>query len=91
MQTRLFIGGEFVDAVDGGTVEVRNPHDGSLLAEVAEARAADVDLAGAGSPAFPGLGHHRRCERGRLLRWPTPSRTTPTSWPGWSRPTPATR
>ena len=34
-----------VRVLEGGTVEVRNPHDGSLLAEVAEARAADVDRA----------------------------------------------
>jgi len=36
--TRLFIGGEFVDAADGATIDVTSPHDGSLLAEVAEAR-----------------------------------------------------
>ena len=45
MQTQLFIGGEFVDALDGNTIEVLDPHDGSLLAQVAEAGAADVDRA----------------------------------------------
>ena len=44
-ETRLFIGGEFVDAVEGGRIPVTNPHDNSLIAEVAEARAADIDRA----------------------------------------------
>ena len=93
MQTRLFIGGEFVDALEGGTIEVRNPHDGSLLAEVAEARAADVDLAvDAARAAFPAWAATPRPSGvGCWPGWPTPSRTMPTSWPGWSRPTPATR
>jgi aldehyde dehydrogenase (NAD+) len=67
-QDRLFIGGEFVDAVDGGTIEVRNPHDGSLLAETAEARAADVDRAvEAAARAFPSWSAMPAAERGRLL------------------------
>ncbi len=68
MQTHLFIGGEFVDALGGGTLEVRNPHDGSLLAEVAEARAADVDRAvEAAQRAFPAWAATPAAERGRLL------------------------
>ena len=68
MQTRLFIGGEFVDALAGGTVDVRNPHDGSLLAEVAEARAADVDRAvEAAQAALPAWAATPAAERGRLL------------------------
>ena len=68
MQTRLFIGGEFVDGVAGGTIEVRDPHDGSLLAEVAEAREADVDRAvGAAAAAFEGWSRTAAAERGRLL------------------------
>jgi acyl-CoA reductase-like NAD-dependent aldehyde dehydrogenase len=39
---RLFIGGEWVDASDGGRFESWNPGTGELLAEVAEAKAADV-------------------------------------------------
>src|SRR5918998_3405768 len=35
-QTRLFIGGEFVDGADGATIEVYDPHDGSLITEAAE-------------------------------------------------------
>jgi aldehyde dehydrogenase (NAD+)/betaine-aldehyde dehydrogenase len=65
---QLFIGGQFVDALDGGTVEVLNPHDGTLLAEVAQARAADVDRAvDAASDAFPAWAARSAAERGRLL------------------------
>jgi aldehyde dehydrogenase (NAD+) len=35
VQTKLAIGGEFVDAADGSTFEVFAPHDGSKLADVA--------------------------------------------------------
>jgi acyl-CoA reductase-like NAD-dependent aldehyde dehydrogenase len=67
-QTRLFIGGEFVDAVDGGLIEVLNPHDNSRLAEVAEARAADIDRAvAAASKAFPAWRTTAAADRGRLL------------------------
>ena len=66
MQTRLFIGGAFVDAVDGGTVEVLDPHDCSVLAEVAEARADDVDraVARAADEVLAGLVDEE--QRGRL-------------------------
>jgi aldehyde dehydrogenase (NAD+) len=68
VQTQLFIGGEFVDAVDGGTVEVIDPHDCSVLADVAEARAADVDRAvNAAHDALPGWRALAAAERGRLL------------------------
>jgi acyl-CoA reductase-like NAD-dependent aldehyde dehydrogenase len=67
-QTRLLIGGEFVDAVDGGRIEVHDPHDGSRLAEVAEAGPADVDRAvAAAARAFDGWRHTPAAERGRLL------------------------
>jgi acyl-CoA reductase-like NAD-dependent aldehyde dehydrogenase len=42
---QLFIGGEWVPASAGAVFETRNPADGELIAEVAEARDADVDLA----------------------------------------------
>jgi len=45
MQTRLFIGGEFVDAADGATIDVLNPHDNSKIADVAMAGKEDVDRA----------------------------------------------
>jgi aldehyde dehydrogenase (NAD+) len=68
MQTKLFIGGEFVDGLAGGTIEVLNPFDGSKLADVAEARAEDVDRAvDAAGAAFPSWRRTSASERGRLL------------------------
>src|SRR3954471_6597252 len=68
IETRLFIGGEFVDAVAGGRIPVINPHDNSVLAEIAEARAADVDRAvDAARKAFPVWKRVSAFERGRLL------------------------
>jgi aldehyde dehydrogenase (NAD+) len=43
--TRLFIGGEFVDPVDGGTLKTVDPSTEEVLAEVATAGPADVDAA----------------------------------------------
>jgi aldehyde dehydrogenase (NAD+) len=66
--TRLFIGGEFVDAAEGATFAVRNPHDDGHLADVAEARAEDVDRAvAAARSAFPAWSSAAAAERGRLL------------------------
>lgn len=45
MQTKLFIGGQFVDAIAGGTIPVYNPYSGEVICEIAEARAEDVDRA----------------------------------------------
>jgi aldehyde dehydrogenase (NAD+) len=68
LQTRLFIGGDFVDAIDRGRIEVFNPHDNSTLAEVAEARAADIDRAVAAAfRAFPAWRATAAADRGRLL------------------------
>ncbi|HET7505161.1 MAG TPA: aldehyde dehydrogenase family protein [Kofleriaceae bacterium] len=68
MQTKLFIGGEFVDALAGGTIEVGNPFDQSTLAHVAEARAEDIDRAvDAAHAAFPAWSRTPASERGRLL------------------------
>jgi aldehyde dehydrogenase (NAD+) len=68
VQTRLFIGGEFVDSLEAATFGVFNPHDGSTLAEVAEARVPDVDRAvDAARAAFPGWSGTAAAERGRLL------------------------
>ncbi len=44
IRNQLFIGGEFVDAAAGGVIEVLNPHDNSVITEVAEARAEDTGL-----------------------------------------------
>jgi aldehyde dehydrogenase (NAD+) len=68
VQTRLFIGGEFVEAAGGGSFPVLNPHDGGKLAEMAEARAEDVDRAvAAARSAFPGWSATPAADRGRLL------------------------
>lgn len=68
MQTRLLIAGEFVDALDGSEIEVLDPHDGSILAKVAEAKAADVDRAvAAAKSAAPAWGRMAASDRGRLL------------------------
>ncbi|HKX26290.1 MAG TPA: aldehyde dehydrogenase family protein, partial [Blastocatellia bacterium] len=54
MQTKLFIGGRFVEAAAGGTIPVLNPFDGSEICRIAEARAEDVDEAvGAAQAAQP--------------------------------------
>jgi aldehyde dehydrogenase (NAD+)/betaine-aldehyde dehydrogenase len=68
IETRLFIGGEFVDSIDGGRIPVLNPHDNSVLAEVSEAREADIDRAvEAARRAFPAWKNMPAADRGRLL------------------------
>ncbi len=68
MQDKLLIGGRWVDAADGRTFETRDPHDLSLLAEVAEAGAEDVDRAvAAAGQAFPEWSGRTAAERGRIL------------------------
>jgi acyl-CoA reductase-like NAD-dependent aldehyde dehydrogenase len=67
-QTRLFIGGKFVEALDGARFATLNPHDGSVLAEVSEAKAADVDRAvAAAAAAFPKWSRMAAADRGRIL------------------------
>ncbi len=66
--TRLFIGGEWVDAAAGGRIEVVNPFDNEPITTVSEARAEDVDRAVvAARKAFPGWTALAAHERGRLL------------------------
>jgi acyl-CoA reductase-like NAD-dependent aldehyde dehydrogenase len=68
LRTRLFIGGEWVDATDGARIDVVDPHDGSLLTRVAEAREADVDRAvDAAERAYPAWAATPAAERGRIL------------------------
>jgi aldehyde dehydrogenase (NAD+) len=68
VRTELFIDGKFVDAADGATIEVFDPHDGSLLAEIAEAKQEDVDRAvAAASKAQEKWGRMAAADRGRLL------------------------
>ena len=67
-QTGLFINNEFVDAIDGGTIDVLNPFDNSLLAKVSEARPADIDRAvAAARRAFPAWAAVSPSDRGVLI------------------------
>jgi len=67
-QSQLLIGGKFVEAQDGARFATLNPHDGSTLAMVAEAKAADVDRAvTAAAQAFPKWSRMAAADRGRLL------------------------
>ncbi|KAL6882014.1 hypothetical protein ACP4OV_011486 [Aristida adscensionis] len=43
--TKLFINGQFVDAVSGKTFETRDPRSGEVTARIAEGDKADIDLA----------------------------------------------
>jgi len=68
IENRLFIGGDFVDGIQGTRIPVYNPHDNSLLVEIAEATAADVDKAvAAAKAALPGWKKLSASDRGRLL------------------------
>lgn len=68
MQNKLFIDGRFVDAAAGGTIDVLNPHDATLITAIAAAEAEDVDRAvAAAQRAFPAWSRMAAAERGRLL------------------------
>ncbi len=68
IETRLFIGGEFVDAAQGGRIVVTNPHDNSTLADVSEATTPDIDRAvAAARQAFPAWKRLAAADRGRLI------------------------
>jgi gamma-glutamyl-gamma-aminobutyraldehyde dehydrogenase len=45
LETRLFINGEFVDAIDGGRFESVNPANGEIVASVAAGNSRDIDAA----------------------------------------------
>jgi acyl-CoA reductase-like NAD-dependent aldehyde dehydrogenase len=68
VQTQLFIDGEFTPGLGGETIEVLNPHDCSVLAEIAGARNEDVDRAvEAATRAFPAWAATPAADRGLLL------------------------
>ena len=68
LRRQLFINGEFVDAEDGATLEVANPHDNSKLVDLAEAKEVDVDKAvAAARAAFPAWRDTNPSERAQLL------------------------
>ncbi|NOZ32714.1 MAG: aldehyde dehydrogenase family protein [Alphaproteobacteria bacterium] len=64
-----FINGRWQPSVAGGRLELMNPSDGSVLAEIADGQAADIDLAvNAAKGALRGQwGALTAAERGRLL------------------------
>src|SRR5262245_17092704 len=69
MNTRLFIGGEWLAAQDEATIPVIAPADGMPFTTIARGRAHEVDLAvGAARAALDGAwGRCTAAERGRLL------------------------
>lgn len=68
LKHQLFINGKFVDAADGSTIEVSDPHDGSKLIDIAEAKTADVDIAvNAAREAFPAWSRSNGADRAQLL------------------------
>ncbi|MCX7269971.1 MAG: aldehyde dehydrogenase family protein [Betaproteobacteria bacterium] len=68
MRHQLFIDGEFVDALSGETLATLNPHDNSVIAQVAMAGHADVDRAVvAAQKAFPAWSRMQAADRGRIL------------------------
>ena len=67
LQTRLFIGGDYVDALDGGRFATVNPANGDQLAEMSEGTAKDVDRAVAAAlQAFKGGTWSRMAPRARM-------------------------
>ena len=68
IQTRLFIGGQWVDGAAGTEIDVINPYTGEKIVSIAEAREADVDRAvEAAEKATQTWGKISAYERGRLL------------------------
>ena len=68
IHNRLFIDGEFVESDERSRIAVLNPHDNSLITEVAEAKKADVDRAvQAARRAFPAWAKLAAADRGALL------------------------
>ena len=73
LRTRLFIDGEFRDAVGGGRFVTENPATGLPITEVAEGAAADVDVAVAAARRAADDGRWSRLNPGErkriLVRW----------------------
>lgn len=65
---QLFINGQFVNAESGETLATLNPHDNSVIANVAMAGQADVDKAvAAAKKALPAWQRMSAMDRGRIL------------------------
>jgi aldehyde dehydrogenase (NAD+) len=68
LPNKLFIANEFVDAIDGATIDVLSPHDNSLITRIAAAAERDVDRAvAAAEMAFPAWASMAAADRGLLL------------------------
>ena len=68
IRNQLFINGKFVDALSGETLPTLNPHDNSVITNVAMAGRADVDVAvAAAQQAFPAWSRMAAADRGRIL------------------------
>jgi len=69
VKTQLYIGGEWRDGGDGGTIPVEDPATGETLAEVADATAEDADAAlAAAHETFQEFRNHPPRERADILR-----------------------
>jgi succinate-semialdehyde dehydrogenase/glutarate-semialdehyde dehydrogenase len=69
LQSLAYINGQWVEASDAKTLQVRNPYDGSLLAEVANCGAAETQLAiDSAATAFKKWRQYTGSERGQILR-----------------------
>jgi betaine-aldehyde dehydrogenase/aminobutyraldehyde dehydrogenase len=67
-QQKNFVGGEWVDAVDGGTAEILNPATGETIAEVPQGTQTDVDRAvDAAKRAWPEWRETTPQERAEML------------------------
>ncbi len=68
LPNKLFIGGQWVDAEAGNTIDVLNPHDNSKITTIPEAREADIDKAvAAARAAFPAWGRMNPSDRAKLM------------------------
>src|SRR5215217_6643460 len=69
VKTQLYIGGQWKDAGEGGTIPVEDPATGETIAEVPDATAQDADAAlGAAHETFQEFRNHPPRERSDILR-----------------------
>src|SRR5919199_556017 len=69
VKTQLYIGGQWKDSGEGGTIPVEDPATGETIAEVPDATAQDADAAlGAAHETFQEFRNHPPRERGDILR-----------------------
>ncbi len=73
VQYKNFVGGEWVESVSGGTMDVLNPSTGETIAEVPRGSAEDVERAVAqrGRRCRTGSRRRRRTGWSSCSRWPT--------------------